>query len=77
MLFPMSRHARFPYPWNTLSASVGGATKLADILGVNYATLYRWVHGISAPSVDNQSKIYALFEFHNIEVLPVYRTLRP
>ena len=77
MLKNMSRRAKLPPPWNTISASVGGATKLADILGVNYATLYRWVHGISTPSADNQAKIYALIEFHNIETFPTFRTLRP
>lgn len=73
----MSRHARFPHPWNELSVSVGGATKLANIIGVNYATLYRWVHGISTPSIDNQSKIFALCELHRISSVPTYRTLRP
>lgn len=72
----MSRQSEFPEPWKSLARRNHGAVNLAAKFGVAYSTLYRWAHGVIAPTGENLEKVNTCFDANSLP-RPTYRTLRP
>lgn len=53
----MGRRSQLPPPWDRLTNYCGGSKNLVAVLGVDYATVYRWAHGQCSPHEGHRDRL--------------------
>lgn len=56
------------HPWRDLAISVGGSSKLAELMGVSNSTITKWASGLHRVPILAQKELERLCVQHGIEI---------